>query len=266
MEKQENFPPTTQSVNQPQVYPKKSKKPKLLLISGLLLLFLVGMGAMYAWQNYPTLKILKLIPSPQAIIYSSLGPTSLPEITPPLPSDITPTQTLKVVVTTDKKEYEQGEEVKATLNYDTRIFVWQGYEWSIQKWENGSWVNILIKDFGFHCSNTPECKDVNFSNIEECPSMMLCEGPIWYEVKDTPLTWDQSYKKEEKTFQCKFIQRLPGGRVTSEEIVSRTCAVFGQVPSGKYKIRFEYALAIDPNDPFNRDIKIEYAEREFTIK
>lgn len=174
---------------------------------------------------------------------------------------------LEVTISTDKTEYRQGEEITARLSYYTRIYAWQGYAWSIQRMENGSWVNILRRgDPFFFCSNIPECKDVNLNKVEECPSTALCEREMWYEVKEMPkLIWDQSYKVEEKTFQCKFIQRLPGGRITSEEIENRTCAIFNQVPPRKYKIRFEYALTIDPNDPFNRNIEIKYAEKEFVI-
>lgn len=180
----------------------------------------------------------------------------------------TPTPTQEVTITTDRTEYTQGEEIMASLSYYTRVYTWQGYSWSIQRMENNSWVTVLRRgDPFFFCSNIPECKDINLNKVEECLSIALCEREMWYEVKDAPkLTWDQSYKVEEKTFQCKFIQRLPGGRVTSEEMVSRTCAVFDQVPPGKYKIKFEYALSIDPNDRTNRDIEIKYAEKEFTIK
>jgi hypothetical protein len=168
----------------------------------------------------------------------------------------------------DKTEYVQGEEIKASLSYKGTIYAWDRYAWSIQKWENDSWVTILRRgDPYFLCSNIVECKDIDLNQIEECPQLALCEKPCWYQVQGTPkLTWDQSHKVEEKTFQCKFIQRLPDGRVTSEKMVSRICAVFEQVPSGKYKIRFEYTLIPDPNDPCSRDIDIKYAEKEFIIR
>jgi hypothetical protein len=174
----------------------------------------------------------------------------------------------EVVVITDKTEYTQGEEIKASLSYKATIYAWGRYAWSIQKWDNGAWLTILRRgDPFFLCSNIPECKDGDFSKIEECPPLVLCEKPSWSQVQGTPkLSWDQSYKVEEKAFQCKFIQRLPDGRVTSEEVVNRTCVVFRQAPPGKYRIRFEYTLAPDPSDPFSRDIDIKYAEREITIR
>ncbi len=173
-----------------------------------------------------------------------------------------------VTITTDKTEYEQGEEINARLSYEDTIYAWDKYAWSIQTRENDSWITILRRGEPYlFCSNIPECEDVDLSKIEECTSLVLCEVPCWYQVQSTPkLTWDQTYKLYEKTFQCKFIQRLPDGRVTSEEVVSRTCAVFEQVPPGKYKTGFEYTLAPDPNDQCSRDIDIKYTENEIIIK
>lgn len=207
-------------------------KNKKLLIGILAAVVIVGVS-LFVFERYGILK-------PEVL------PTSVP-----IP---------EVTITTDKKEYEQGEEINASLSYDTTIYAWEGYEWSIQKWEDDSWVTIKRKeDRYFVCANVLECKDVNLVKIEECPPMVLCERPIWYEVKDTPkLVWDQSYKIEEKTFQCKT------GRI--ERVETWPCVIFGQVSSGKYKIRFEYTLAIDPNDPFNRNVEIKYAEKEFKIK
>ena len=166
----------------------------------------------------------------------------------------------KVTISMDKTEYEQGEEIVAILNYEGEIYQWDEYAWSIQRLKNSSWVTILRRgDPYFFCSNMPECEDINLDEIEECPSLVLCERAMWYKVEGVPiLIWDQWYKIGEKTFQCKT-----GGL---EEVETWTCVIFDQVPPGRYKIRFEYALTIDLNDRFNRDIDIQYAEKEFVIK
>ena len=42
-----------------------------------------------------------------------------------------PTQTLaeEVIIITDKTEYEQGEEINATLNYEGEIYQWGNCGW-----------------------------------------------------------------------------------------------------------------------------------------
>ena len=168
----------------------------------------------------------------------------------------------EVAVVTNKTEYWGGEKINATLNYEGEIYQWHNYGWSIQKLEreNNSWVNIRVKgDSSLLCSNIPDCAEVNLEEVERCPPTVFCERETWYKVTGTPeLIWDQSYKVEEKTFRCKT------GKI--ERIESQTCAVFAQAPSGRYKIRFEYTLATDPNDPFSRNVEIKYAEKELTIQ
>ncbi len=188
-------------------------------------------------------------------------------------STVIPSSAQEVTITIDKTEYEQGEEINATLNYEGEIYQWGNSGWSIQNLKDGSWVTIQKRgDLYFRCANIPECKDVNLDGIEECPPLVLCERPSWYKLQEMPkdvlrFTWDQSYKIEEKIFQCNFTQYSPHGTVTSSEIEKRSCAIFGQVLPGKYKIRFEYTLAIDLNDTSNRNnIEIKYAEREFVIQ
>lgn len=168
--------------------------------------------------------------------------------------------TEQITVATDKTEYERSEEINASLSYNTTIYKWHNYGWSIQTWENGSWITIKGRgDPYLFCANIPACDEVNLEKVEQCPSTVLCERETWYKVTGTPeLVWDQSYKTGEKTFQCKT------GK--PERIESWTCAVFDQVSSGRYKIRFEYALTTDPNDPFSRNVEIKYAEKELTIK
>lgn len=109
---------------------------------------------------------------------------------------------------------------------------------------------------------------MSLEKIEECPPTVLCEREIWYNVRDMPkLVWYQFYKIEEKTFQCKYIQRHPRTKeVTSSEIENRSCAIFNQAQPGKYKIRFEYATTINPDDPFSREVDIQYVEKEIVIK
>ncbi len=173
----------------------------------------------------------------------------------------------EVSIITDKTEYQQGEKITATLNYKSEIYQWDRYGWSIQKWENGSWITIQRKeDPYFFCANTHGCKAVSSEEIEECPPIVLCEAPCWYHVQDTPkLMWDQLYKIGEKTFQCNFIQRTLG-KVTSEEVVNRTCAIFKQAPQGEYKVRFEYKSTLDPNNQCSRNVDVKYVEKEIVIK
>jgi hypothetical protein len=178
-----------------------------------------------------------------------------------------PPQT-EVTVITDRNEYEQGEEISARLRWDGAIYAWGEYAWSIQRRDNGSWSTILRRgDPYLSCSNIAECTDVDLSTTEECPSLVLCEEACWYEVQAVPLlAWDQTIKVDEERFECEFVQRLPDGRVTSEEVVARACAVFEQAPPGLYRIRFEYALAPDPGHRCSRETDITYAERQIAIQ
>lgn len=174
-------------------------------------------------------------------------------------------QTQKVTITTDKAEYEQGEKIEAVLSWEGTIYTMYGS--SIQRWEEGVWVDVQTKsDPYFFCANMPECKEVNLELIEECPPFILCEQPTWSELRQADvIVWDQNYLVEKKMFRCNFIQRLPDDRITSQKQEERTCVTLGQAPPGKYKIRFEYALSLDPADPQSREIEIKYAEAEFRI-
>lgn len=251
--------------------PPPENKTSLLVKYALFvfLFFVVAAGIYIVW-----VKVIPKMGQKACTMEAKVCPdgTSVGRVAPscdfaPCPSSIL-TADKTVTITTDKTEYEQGEEINVRLSYQDTIYAWDEYAWSIQMWENDSWITIRRRgDPYLFCSNISECEDVDLSKIEECPSLVLCEEPCWYQVQSTPkLTWHQTYKVYEKTFQCKFIQRLPNGRVTSEEVVSRTCAVFEQVPPGKYRIRFEYTLASDPNNQCSRDIDIKYAESEIIVK
>lgn len=176
---------------------------------------------------------------------------------------ITEKRTKEAAISIDKTEYEQGEKIIATLNYNGEIYQWGRYAWSIQKWENDSWVAIQRRDDPyFFCTNIPECKDVSLEEFKECPPIVLCERERWYKVEGTPkLVWDQFYKIKEKTFQCK--SKI--GKIDVDIKENRTCAIFDQVTLGRYKIRFEYAVFIK-DDPSWREADIEYAEKEIIIK
>ncbi len=177
-------------------------------------------------------------------------------------------QNQEIYISTDKSEYELGEEIVAVLNHKGKISQW-GYAWSIQKLENNAWVDIQRKgDPYFLCANIPEYKDVNLEAVEECPSLTLCERASWYQVINTSkLVWDQSYKIEEKTFSCDFIERHPRTKdIISSKTENRSCAVFDKAQHGNYKIRFEYTADVDIDDNFSRKVDIKYAEKEFTIK
>ena len=170
----------------------------------------------------------------------------------------------KVILKTDKTEYEQGEVVKAILDYKGSIYVYDSpfWAWQIQKWENNSWIDIKKRgDRSFACFGISECKDVNLEKIENCPPIVLCERIGWTKIEDgkVEFNWDQYYNTEIKTYQCKSIQ--------TRKIENRTCAIFEQAEQGRYKIRFEYALPSDiPTEPFF-DISIaRYIEKEIMIK
>ena len=178
----------------------------------------------------------------------------------------------EIIITTDKIEYEQGEEVTATLDYKNhkdKIYQWDAFAWLVQKMENGLWIDIQREDDPeFSHANISNCKNINLNKIEECPAIRFYERAMWYEVKDTlKLVWDQFYKIEEKTFPCNFIQRnIRTKEVTSSKIEDRLCAVFAKAQPGNYKIKFEYVTDINMDDPFDRKIDIKYVEKEFMIK
>lgn len=169
----------------------------------------------------------------------------------------------EIIIYTDKDEYKQGEKVNVTFDYEGVVYVWNWYGWSIRKWEKDSWVKIQPRgDRYFICAIVPECKDVNLEKIEKCPNAVICEDVGWIKIEGNPehiikFEWDQSRMVEEKTFLCKYFE---------QKIEKFPCVVFEQVLPGKYKIRFEYTIAINPNDTFSREIDIKYAEKEIVIK
>lgn len=177
-------------------------------------------------------------------------------------------ETDKVKVETNKTTYAIGEPIKATLVFEGIIYQWDRYAWSIQKWEGGSWILIQRRgDPYFFCANMTECKNIDLSTVKEC-DLVLCESSCWYKVIGVPkLEWDQSYKTEENDFQCALVQRNPRDRniILSRELRSQTCAVFKQVSSGRYKIRFEYATV--PVEFYDKkDVEMQYAEKVISIK
>jgi hypothetical protein len=177
-----------------------------------------------------------------------------------------------VIITTDKTEYVQGEEVKAELNFEGVIYEWGEYGWSIQKWEDNSWKDIFIRR---GCHSYPDCKNADFEEIKECLGYKLCERAMWYKIekvgKDSwraKWTWNQT-KGIDKSYKCREVEYewFGGERVpVYGGIVEEKCMAFETVPPGKYKIRFEYATAINLNDLFSREVDIEYAEKEIIIK
>jgi hypothetical protein len=179
--------------------------------------------------------------------------TLIPKTTPPPPSVVN--------IIMNKTRFKQGEKIEATLDYKEKIYYWDhGFGWSVQKWQNNTWATIKIKeDPYFFFSNTPDCNEINLEKIENCPPTVVSEKSRWYEVTNKPkLTWNQLYKIGEKTFQCKT------GKI--ERVETWPCVIFGQVPPGKHKIRFEYVLPPSLNDPFSREVGIDYAEKEFVIQ
>lgn len=48
----------------------------------------------------------------------------------------------KVNISLEKKNYKPGEEVKVTIDSNKPIYVWGGYHWTVQRWENKNWVDI----------------------------------------------------------------------------------------------------------------------------
>lgn len=180
------------------------------------------------------------------------------------------------ILTTDKIEYQRGEKVVVILKYEGVIYQWGEYPWSIQKWENSSWANIqtkvdrrlqripegLYRNFLYRsfCMPIPECKDISFEVIKQCPLITNCEVEWWRMVKDeAKFIWDQTYKSEEKTFKCER------GK-TGEIIRNLICSTFTQVPPGRYKIRFKYSASINLDNLSSREVNIKYAEKEISIK
>jgi len=157
-----------------------------------------------------------------------------------------------VAIKTDKEEYKQGEEINATLEYSSKIYS-QLY-WSVQEWKDGSWESVVTLGW---LLNTPDCSDINIDSIDECIPWIYPERPIWFEViGEQAYPWNQILKTGENPFQC---------QATSGEIEERNCAVMDLAEPGKYKIRFEYVTEYNRDDPMDRDIGIQYAEKEFTI-
>ena len=164
-------------------------------------------------------------------------------------------------IITNKKEYKLGEPIIAVVNYSGVIYKSSDptyksiLSWSIQKLENGSWIDIQTKAYPsfkeispFTCYKVPDCKEINLEKIDRCPPIFRCPPTAWEIVKSNlKLVWNQTYKVKEKRFLCKV----------GEKIINRTCFVFAQAPPGRYKIRFEYRIP-GKSEPL-------YAEKEIII-
>jgi len=164
-----------------------------------------------------------------------------------------------VTITTDKTEYEQGEEVKISIDYDGDLYVWDypWSSWSVQGKVKDLWIDLQFgfTTFGFSKYEI-ECKDVSPGKTVECVIPQL-EAPAWHLRKGRTITfiWDQRYIISQEIYQC----------IYKGEIINRKCVNYEQVPPGGYKVRLEYAL--DIVDAYIRDgVDIKYAEKEFTIK
>ncbi|MCX6801608.1 MAG: hypothetical protein NT067_00695 [Candidatus Diapherotrites archaeon] len=202
-------------------------------------------------------------------------PTPTPAITPtptPAPS-ATPVPQEQIAVKTDKEEYWAGEEIKAWLEYSGKVYSTDpsvNPNWSVQKLEQGEWKDMTVGELAFVGTEIglPECKDVNFTVIKECPPQIFLEQelPRWAAIEGKmEFAWNQSLVLQSKTFKCKEIKRI-GERIVSEKIAERDCAVLVQAPSGKYKIRFEYALQINEKEPTETPAELKFAEKEITIR
>lgn len=174
------------------------------------------------------------------------------------------TQPLQLTIKSDKQVYEVGEVIKANISYQGKFYWGQAGPWSIQRWENGSWVLIVKRGDGW-CGSIQECKDIKLDKVDGCPTI-LCSPPRWVGSEEgivEVLVWDQSYVAEEKTYQCKTVQSISRNNdvVFSGKLEDKTCAVFKQAPPGKYKIRFGYVIKIP-----EAYVDIKYAEKEILIE
>lgn len=174
---------------------------------------------------------------------------------------------LKAEIILDKTEYEQGEKIAARLNFEGKIFVWGGYHWSIQKWEDDSWT--IIEKSG--CEAYLDCEELYRDEQNGLPPcrFILYERPMWYKINGSHpychWEWDQTHVAEEKTVKCwnEGLRHIKG----DEKIDEIKCYVYSQVPTGRYKMRVEYAITIDESNPFEKeDVNINYTEKEFIIK
>jgi hypothetical protein len=164
-----------------------------------------------------------------------------------------------VTIIMEKAEYDAGEKVAATADFNGVIYAWSGGCWSIQKWADGVWSTIARNG----CISQPSCKEVKPNKSEPC-ACRSCDQACWYETQLSDphrhayaqWVWDQEYEIARKTYGCAM-----AGSVQNDE-----CIVYGQAPAGRYKIRFEYASSIDKNDIFKKDgIAVNYVEKEFII-
>ena len=172
----------------------------------------------------------------------------------------------EIVITTDKIEYRQGEEVKmrATLVEKGTVYIW-GAPWEVQKLEKDSWDTVAKNG----CLFFPNCEDIDFEKMKECSAYFsLCEQPRWAEVRGVQgeeildWMWDQLYEVKREKFKCyQYIDYQTG----ESDIVEEECVRYTQASPGKYKIRFEYATNINPNDEFDRNVDIKYVEKDFRI-
>jgi len=165
----------------------------------------------------------------------------------------------EVTITTDKREYKQGEKVRASLDYDGSLYVWgfPSYHWFIQRKVNNSWIDLKLGfiaiDFFSHCE--VECRDVPLNKISDCISCRF-EAPAWDLIngRSISFTWNQKHITSLGTYQC----------YQEGKIISRNCVIYEEVPPGEYKIRLEYALNIK-NRMTKEGANIKYAEKEFKI-
>lgn len=145
-----------------------------------------------------------------------------------------------VTITTNKTEYEQGEDVETTVNNGLNLSIY------VDSWK-GSWIVLQHQD---------EEWNVIFSGSAKTLPLCLCENypdgncPLWA----PPLEKFDEIKSSE-TVTWSWDQKILKG-------TDKNCLIWIDAPPGTYKVGLRHFHTLDPN---KREWKTIYSN-EFTIK
>lgn len=166
----------------------------------------------------------------------------------------------QVNISMEKTNYSPGREIHFEAEIDGTVYFWPDGGWSIYRKVEEGWKLTYGSGCGAYY---PDCSDIKFDGTDYC-HFRWCERAYWYKTKTgthySDFKWDQRRSVGTRQYNC-----------TDEDVLghksekTHRCFVLKQVPSGKYKVRFEYT-SDKPEDMFSpRGVDVKYAEKEFTI-
>lgn len=149
----------------------------------------------------------------------------------------------EITISTDKTEYEQGEEIKIAVNngLDKSILYsgWGCRFWDIEYYKNGNWIN---PNDGFQLTE---------ENIGNYCLIVLYERTSPEEELLSQVNLTTEWNQKICPFETEDPDRLK---------------IVRYIESGKYRLVFSYGFEIDSNDEFRISESKKVYSNEFTIK